>query len=137
MMTRKILLTTAASALLLSLSGCGSSGLFGGGKASAIPVSRAAPLVVPPDFALAPVVTNAPRAEGTTQDQVIESLFGGAAPRSASERAIVASAGNADLSIRSTVGDPGTLTINKGSVTRDIIAAPQGDGQAAQAAIPE
>jgi hypothetical protein len=27
--------------------------------------------------------------------------------------------------------------VNKGSVTRDIIAAPEGDGQAAQAAIPE
>ncbi len=136
-MTRKILLATSASALLLTLSGCGSTGLFGGGKGNAVPVSRAAPLVVPPDFALAPVVTNAPRAEGNTQDQVIEALFGGAAPRSASERAVLSAAGNADLAIRSTVGDPDTLTINKGSVTRDIIAAPQGDGQAAQAAIPE
>jgi Protein of unknown function (DUF3035) len=135
-MNRKILATLATSAMLLSLSGCGTTGLFGG-KGNAVPVSRAAPLVVPPDYALAPIASATPRAEGNTQDQVIESLFGGAAPRSASEAAIVKSAGNADLGIRSTVGDPDTVTINKGSVTRDIIAAPEGDGQAAQAVIPE
>ena len=32
-------------------------------------------------------------------------------------------------SIRSTVGDPKTNTVAKGDVTRDIIAAPQGDGR--------
>jgi hypothetical protein len=41
------------------------------------------------------------------------------------------------MGIRSTVGDPETATVNKGAVTRDIIAAPEGDGQAAQAAIPQ
>jgi hypothetical protein len=138
MMKSKIVPVAAASVLLLSLSGCGSSmNLFGGGKADTVPVSRAAPLVVPPDFALAPVVTSAPRAESSTAEQTVEALFGGAAPRSSTERAVVNAAGNADMGIRSTVGDPDTLTVNKGTVTRDIIAAPQGDGQSAQAVIPE
>ncbi len=136
-MKRKVLALAASAVVTIALSGCGTTNLFGGGNKNAVSVSRAAPLVVPPDFALAPVVTNAPRTESNSQEQVIEALFGGAAPRSASERAIVSAAGNAELGIRSTVGDPDTLTINKGSVTRDIIAAPQGDGQSAQAAIPE
>jgi len=33
------------------------------------------------------------------------------------------------------VGDPGTFTVAKGDVTRDIVAAPQGDGREAQAVI--
>ncbi len=40
------------------------------------------------------------------------------------------------MGIRSSVGDPQTTTVNKGSITRDIIAAPEGDGQTAQAVIP-
>jgi hypothetical protein len=31
------------------------------------------------------------------------------------------------------VGDPGTYTVAKGDVTRDILSAPQGDGREAQA----
>ena len=34
--------------------------------------------------------------------------------------------------IRSAVGDPGTNVVDKGSTTRDIVAAPQGDGQDAK-----
>jgi hypothetical protein len=34
------------------------------------------------------------------------------------------------------VGDPDTATVAKGSVTRDIIAAPEGDGASAVAVIP-
>jgi hypothetical protein len=137
-MTRKFLISTAASAILLSLSGCAAVGnIFGGNKGNQIPVSRVAPLVVPPDFALTPSVASAPRSETSAQDQTVEAMFGGAAPRSASERAVVSAAGNAELGIRSSVGDPATPTVNKGSVIRDIIAAPQGDGQSAQAVIPE
>ncbi|MGN6501264.1 MAG: DUF3035 domain-containing protein, partial [Tsuneonella sp.] len=33
-------------------------------------------------------------------------------------------------------GDPATNTVAKGTVTRDILAAPQGAGGAAQAVIP-
>ena len=45
-------------------------------------------------------------------------------------------AGAAAPSIRSTVGDAGSNTVAKGRVTRDIIAAPEGDGQNAQTLIP-
>jgi hypothetical protein len=70
------------------------------------------------------------------QEQMLETLFGGTATRSAAERAISTTSGTAELGIRSSVGDPQTTTVNKGSITRDIIAAPEGDGQTAQAAIP-
>ncbi|MEO6218093.1 MAG: DUF3035 domain-containing protein, partial [Sphingomonas sp.] len=38
----------------------------------------------------------------------------------------------ADPGIRSAVGDPGTNVVDKGSTTRDIVAAPPGDGQDAR-----
>ena len=42
-----------------------------------------------------------------------------------------------DLSeaIRSTVGDPGTNTVDKGEVARDIVAAPEGDGREASTSV--
>ena len=46
------------------------------------------------------------------------------------------SAGAADPGIRSTVADSGTNTVAKGDVTRDILAAPEGDGREAQAKTP-
>jgi hypothetical protein len=99
--------------------------------------SRAAPLLVPPDYALAPAQSGAPRTqEAGGQEQVLDALYGGPATRSASERAVSTAAGTSEAGIRSSVGDPATVTVNKGSVTRDIIAAPEGDGQSAQAAIP-
>ncbi len=138
-MKQKFVSSTGTLLIVLALSGCGSSmNLFGGGKADTIPVSRAAPLVVPPDFPLQPAQATVVRTQdGVTQEQVTEAMFGGAAPRSAGERAVISAAGSAELGIRSTVGDPATVTVNKGTVTRDIIAAPEGDGQTAQAVIPQ
>ena len=46
-------------------------------------------------------------------------------------------AGDGDAGIRSSVGDSGTFTVDKGSVARDIIDVPGGDGENAQAATPE
>jgi hypothetical protein len=136
-MKTKILLSAAALAALGTLSACGSNGLLDRNRPDEFAVSRAAPLVVPPDFALTPPVAGAPRPQETgSQELVLEALFGGSAPRSATERAITTSAGTADAGIRSSVGDPKTNTVNKGSVTRDIIAAPEGDGQTAQATTP-
>ncbi|MBL0923168.1 MAG: DUF3035 domain-containing protein [Sphingomonadaceae bacterium] len=144
-MSKNILLVGATLATLVSLSGCASGRNIGQalwdwdirGNQNAAPVtSRAAPLVVPPDFALEPTPAAAIRPTDGGQEQVLEALFGGVAPRSAAERAISTTAGPADMGIRSSVGDPGTNTVNKGSVTRDIIAAPEGDGQVAQAVIP-
>lgn len=136
-MNTKPVLFAVALITLPVLSGCGSMGsILGGNQAAAPSVGRAAPLVVPPDFALEPTAASVMRPAQAGQEQVLEALFGGIAPRSAAERAISTTSGTAELGIRSSVGDPQTTTVNKGSITRDIIAAPEGDGQTAQAVIP-
>jgi hypothetical protein len=143
-MKQKFILAATATAII-ALSGCASSRSVGqalwdwdirGQQAAAPATGRAAPLVVPPDFALEPTPAAAIRPADGGQEQVLSTLFGGPAERSAAERAISGTAASADPGIRSSVGDPQTTTVNKGSVTRDIIAAPEGDGQVAQAVIP-
>jgi hypothetical protein len=130
------------SAILLAsgcamLAACGGSGIFNRDRPDEFAVQRQAPLVVPPDFTLTPPAPGAPRpSEGTASEQALEALFGGPAPRSQIETSALDRAGSAAPGIRSEVGDPGTNTVAKGSVTRDIIAAPQGDGAAAQTLIP-
>jgi hypothetical protein len=122
----------AAGAALLS--GCGSSGLFNRARPDEFAVQRQAPLVVPPDFALTPPQAGAPRPnDQSLQQQTLDALFGGSAPRSDVERNAVSRAGNPAAGIRSAVGDPQTNTVAKGQYTRDILAAPQGDGREAQA----
>lgn len=135
-MKTKSALLAMAIATLPTLAGCSSVGNVLGGNQAAPSVSRAAPLVVPPDFALEPTAATAIRPTDGGQEQVLDALFGGAAQRSAAEWAISTTSGNAEMGIRSSVGDPQTNTVNKGSITRDIIAAPEGDGQTAQAVIP-
>jgi hypothetical protein len=144
-MSKKSIVSAAALALVPLLSGCASAGNAAqalwdwdirGQQAAGPATGRAAPLVVPPDFALEPTATTPVRATDGGQEQVLEALFGGTAPRSAAERAISTTPGTAEMGIRSSVGDPQTVTVNKGSITRDIIAAPEGDGQTAQAVIP-
>ncbi len=123
---------------LASLTACGSSGLFDRDRPDEFAVSRQPPLVIPPDFTLVPPQPGQARPQtGGVQQQTLEALFGGPQERSIAESAIVDQAGTADGGIRSSVGDPQTDTVDKGSVTRDIIAAPEGDGQNAQAAVPE
>ena len=130
-----LVLLTGASAMLAA---CGSSGgILGRDRPDEFAVQRQAPLVVPPDFNLTPPAPGTPRpAEGTASEQALEALFGGPAPRSAVETSALDRAGAAEPGIRSMVGDPQTATVAKGSVTRDIVAAPEGDGQFAQDVIP-
>ena len=53
-------------------------------------------------------------------------------------RATLRQAGaRAQAGIRSDAGDPGTTVVDKGAVTRDIIAAPEGDGAEARASTPK
>ena len=119
------------------LASCGGGGLLNRDRPDEFAVQRQAPLVVPPDFNLVPPAPGAPRpADGTASEQALEALFGGPAPRSAVETSALDRAGRADPGIRSVVGDAQTNTVAKGSVTRDIIAAPEGDGGAAQVVIP-
>ena len=130
----KIALVALGAGLLAS---CGSSGVLGRERPDEFAVQRQAPLVIPPDFALTPPEPGAPRpAEGTAAQQALDALFGGPAPRSAVETSALDRAGESEPGIRSAVGDPGTFTVDKGTTTRTIIAAPEGDGQDARAVIP-
>ncbi len=125
-----VLLATAA----MVLTGCGrGGGVFGRARPDEFAVQRQAPLVVPPDFAIEPPKAGAPRPSNTnTQQQTLDALFGGPAERSAVEKNTISRAGRSSPGIRSAVGDPQTNTVAKGEVTRDILAAPQGDGREAQ-----
>ncbi len=129
-----------AVALVGLLSGCASGGgVLGRDRPDEFAVSRSAPLVIPPDFALRPPAAGTPTTQGTAGYQALEAMFGGEAARSAAERGLLAraGAGRAEPGIRSTVGDPDTVTSDKGTVTTDILAAPEGDGQNARVAVPK
>ncbi len=136
---RKTVLIAGAFALVSSLSACGRSG-YDRARPDEFAVARAAPLVIPPDFALVPPRPGAPRSQDSQpQNQALDALFGGSAVRSGSENATLDAAGRtgADQGARSTVGDPNTTVVDKGSTTRDIIAAPEGTGRDASAATPQ
>ena len=132
-MTKPALILAIAGAT--ALAGCGSSGLLNRDRPNEFAVQRQTPLVVPPDFALTPPRPGAPRPNdrSNTQQQALDALFGGPAARSDVEKNTISRAGSAAPGIRSSVGDPRTNTVAKGELTRDILAAPQGDGREAQA----
>jgi hypothetical protein len=132
---RKIF-TLAALAPAVLLAGCGSTSLFDRQRPDEYAVTRAAPLVIPPDYALAPPQPGAPAAAAdNASEQTLRALFGGSAPRSQTEISMLNRAGSAraEPGIRSSVGDPATFVVDKGTVTRDILVAPSGAGQFAQA----
>jgi hypothetical protein len=90
-------------------------------------VQRNQPLVIPPDFNLTPPVAGtAGLSPSESQQQAIDVLFGGSAPRSPSESSLLDDAGrdSAQLGIRSTVGDPNTRLVDKGAATVQILSAP-------------
>ncbi len=128
----------ATAVLVTAALGLGACALGGRNTPDEYAVARQAPLVVPPDFALVPPQPGAPAGVDSSQQQALEALFGGDAPRSATEANIISRAGDgrSDPGIRSNVGDPQTFTVAKGTLTQTIIAAPEGAGQEATAAIP-
>ena len=131
---RKLVFIALSTAVL---AGCGSGGLLDRNRPDEFAVQRQAPLVVPPDFNLQPPQPGAPRpSEGSAAAQTLDVLFGGPQARSGVETSMLERAGAAEPGIRSAVGDPQTATVAKGAVTRDIIAAPEGDGATASAVIP-
>jgi hypothetical protein len=102
-------------------------------------VARNAPLVIPPDYTLTPpkpgTVTSTPQ---ESQQQAVDALFGGPAPRPLSESSLLDEAGRdrAALGVRSIAGDPKTEVVDMGETTRTIIAAPQADSDIASAQVP-
>ena len=131
-----IVVVCAGAALLASCASVG--GLLKRDRPDEFAVQRQAPLVVPPDFALRPPAAGAPRpTEGTAAEQALQALFGGPAPRSAVESTALRRAGVPEGGIRSTAGDPATNAVDKGTATRTILTAPEGDGQDARAVVPK
>lgn len=99
-------------------------------------VARNAPLIIPPDFSLAPPVAGTQGiSAGEAQQQAIDALFGGPAPRSAAEMSLLDQAGRGDapIGIRSTVWDPDTRIVDKGATTLQILAAPPSSSAVASA----
>ena len=117
-------LTAVVLVAALATSGCAA---LGKRKApDEFAVARSAPLIVPPDFNLAPPVAGtAGLSPGEAQQQAIDALFGGPAPRSAGETSLLDQAGrdSAQLGIRSTVWDPDTRIVDKGPTTVQILSA--------------
>jgi hypothetical protein len=119
--------TALALVAVLATSGCATMR----GKRRATPdefaVARNAPLIIPPDFSLAPPVAGTQGlSAGEAQQQAIDALFGGPAPRSAAETSLLddANRGDAPIGIRSTVWDPDTRIVDKGAETLQILSAP-------------
>ena len=99
-------------------------------------VARNAPLVIPPDYSLTPPAagTLSTTAEGS-QQQAVEALFGGPAPRSTSETSMLEEAGRdrAQLGIRSMAGDPATRVVDKGALTTNILLSENKTSEVASA----
>ena len=118
-------LTAMVLAAAVTTSGCA---VFRGKAATPdeFAVARNAPLIIPPDFTLAPPVAGtAGLSPGEAQQQAIDALFGGPAPRSASETSLLDAAGrnSAQIGIRSQAWDPDTRIVDKGPTTVQILTA--------------
>ena len=121
---RKVL-TALVIAAAVTTSGCGAIG----GRAKTpdeFAVARNAPLIIPPDFNLTPPVAGTSGlSAGEAQQQAIDTLFGGPAPRSPGETSLLDEAGRGDaqVGIRSQVWDPATRVVDKGPETVQILTA--------------
>jgi len=132
-MTARSLLTVTA---LVALAACGGreSKLIGKRNApDELLAGRQAPLVVPPDYNIAPPKPGAPRPLAPdSRTEALQTLFPDAAPeppKSAAETALLQAAGAGragEPTARSTVGDPGTTVVNKGAFIRELVGAPAG-----------
>ena len=122
------LLTVLVLAASVTTSGCATMHRRSarGSSADEFAVARNAPLVIPPDFSLAPPVAGtAGLSPSEAQQQAIDALFGGPAPRSAGEMTLLDEAGRNDapIGIRSQVWDPDTRLVDKGQETVQILTA--------------
>ncbi len=98
-------------------------------------VARNAPLIIPPDYSLAPPIAGTATTPGEVQQQAIDALFGGPAPRSNAETSLLDQAGRdtVDMGIRSTAWDPDTRVVDKGATTLQILTAPAANTEIASA----
>lgn len=137
---RKFVPVAVLVGLGLALGGCGGGTGLKRVKPDEYAVARQAPLVIPPDYALVPPRPGAARPQDNNPSALaLEALFGGPAARSIGEQAVLNNAGGESINpgIRSEAGDPETSVVDKGATTRDVVAAPEGDGQAASTSTPQ
>ena len=128
-------IAAALVAAAVATTGCAHHGARGPDEFA---VQRNAPLVIPPDFNLTPPVAGtAGLSPNDAQQQAIDTLFGGPAPRSAAETSMLDAAGrdSAQVGIRSTAADPGTRIVDKGATTLQILSAPAADSNIASAQV--
>jgi Protein of unknown function (DUF3035) len=126
-------LTAALAVAALAASGCAT---HRSRTPDEFAVARNAPLIVPPDFNLAPPVAGtAGLSASDAQQQAIDALFGGPAPRSSAETSLLDAAGrnDAQMGIRSTVWDPSTRVVDHGQTTLTILSAQPADSSIASA----
>ena len=131
-------LTAAAAALILG--GCARHGVADRGRPDEFAVARNQPLIIPPDYTLAPPRAGDPTPQAAdARTQALEALFGGPAPRSQGEQTLLNAAGSdrAAAGARSVAGDPNTQVVDKGAATQQIVAAPATTGQTATVTTPQ
>ena len=117
-------LTVLVLAAAATTSGC--AGLTRTQTPDEFQVARNAPLIIPPAFNLAPPVAGTSGlSAGEAQQQAIDTLFGGPAPRSPGEITLLDAAGRGDaqIGIRSQVWDPNTRIVDKGATTLQILSS--------------
>jgi hypothetical protein len=117
-----------ATALLAGCSRGDRPGVMAGRSSNldAFAVSKRAPLTIPPDFALVPPKPGASRPqEADSSQQALSALFGNTqAPKSQTEKDIIGLTKTVpEPGIRSTVAEVSPSTVNKGPLTRTILAA--------------
>ncbi len=128
---RKPIAIVGTMAAAMALSACTHTKATGFGNRNApneFAVTRQPPLVIPPDYALRPPRPGAPRPQEIgASAQALAVMFGGTAPTSSGQDALVNAAGGApDAGVRSGAGDPDTAVVDKGTTTKDILSAPSG-----------
>ena len=130
----------AVSAAALTIAGCSSGGVLGRDRPDEFQVARTPPLVIPPDFTLAPPRPGEPATtSGDASTQALQALFGGPAPRSDAERNLLqrAEADRSALGARSVVADPGTVVVDRGALVQTILQLPAGSGREATVTTPQ
>lgn len=139
---RKIIAVVALAGGAAALSGCAHTKASGFGNRNApneFAVTRNPPLVIPPDFALRPPRPGEPRPqEVSPSQQALSTMFGGQAKLTPDQQALIDKAGgDVQPGIRSEAGSPGTDVVDKGTATKDIVAAPAGNGDNTSVTTPQ
>ncbi|MGL6042874.1 MAG: DUF3035 domain-containing protein [Sandaracinobacteroides sp.] len=130
-MMLKVFLLIGAAATVAS---CASDDIADRKRPDEFAIGKQAPLVIPPDYTLAPPRPGSPRPIGSdSQQQALETLFGPGVqlpPKSEIENKLLsdARATRTDPAIRSSVDDmpgaAGTLTVDKGPFLRELLDSP-------------